>query len=107
MDHELWLRKREAIEARLRENLEAARSKHDLAKKESAELEKLARGIGLDHADGAFAPYKATSIHNAALREYRKALEQFCDFILHGRVPPGFTDEDPEGGESQDQKRRR
>jgi hypothetical protein len=63
------LQKRETIEARLKENLDAARSKHELAKKEYAELEELAKRVGLNHADGAFALHKAMKIHNAALGE--------------------------------------
>ena len=82
----------------LKQNLDAACRKHELAKKKFNELKELAQGIGLNTADGAFALHKAAKVQNAALQEYREAVKQFSDFILSGRLPPGFTDDGPKEG---------
>ena len=78
----------EGVEARLKQDPVSARSRLDLASKQFDRCSELARSLGLNNADGVFALHKATKEHNAALREYVKAMERFSDFIPHGRVPP-------------------
>ena len=91
MDSQEWLEWQEgmpAMETRLTAELARARDHHDRAKVEFDLATARARELGPDTRDGNYTILKATRAYNHTLREYRHALDRFCDFILRGKIPP-------------------
>jgi hypothetical protein len=46
-----------------------------------------ASDLGLNTIDGAHALHQASKAQTVATSGYGKAVERFCDFILHGKLP--------------------
>ena len=76
------------IEKRLASALDDARRQHEQAKREFEIASAEACRIGLNRVDGATALRKASAEYDHSLNQYQKALTQFCDFVLWGRIPP-------------------
>jgi CheY-like chemotaxis protein len=77
----------DAIEKRLKSELDEARLRYNHAIEELEKLTTDARELGLNTADGAYALHNAAKQHRLATSAYSKAVTRFCDWILHGKFP--------------------
>jgi hypothetical protein len=76
-----------AIEARLKGELDEARARYERANGEFEIASSHGYGFGLSTVDGAHALHQAAKHQQAATTAYTKAIDRFCDFILHGKLP--------------------
>jgi hypothetical protein len=77
----------DAIETRLKREVDEARIEHDRAHQEFHEATSRANELGLHTVDGAPALHEASKRQSAANSAYDRAVSRFSDFILQGRVP--------------------
>jgi len=77
---------REAVESRLRIELDKAAAMYDTAKQNYQAALKLHDELGLGHADGAHAVRSALQQETAARSHYMERLSAFSDFLLHGKI---------------------
>lgn len=75
------------IESRLKRELDEARARYDHTNREFAMASARASDLGLNTIDGAHALHQASKAQTVATSGYGKAVERFCDFILHGKLP--------------------
>ena len=77
----------DAIETRLKREVDEARIEHDRAHQEVHEAASRANELGLHTVDGARALHEASKRQSAATSAYDRAVSRFCDFILHDKLP--------------------
>lgn len=80
-DSTLW------VGEQLRADLTEARRRYELAKKRFDIAVEDARNRGLNQPDGSHSLLNVSRDYHYCLAEYRKALDQFCEFTLHGKIP--------------------
>lgn len=76
-----------SIQARLRTNLSKARNRYQQVKRRFDIGVESARSIGPNQPDGTHSLLNVTEEYNYRQAEYRKAIDQFCDFIIRGKSP--------------------
>ena len=76
-----------AIELRLKNELDEARANFECANREYDVAAAHARELGLHTVDGAYALHQASKQQTAATAAYSNAVDRFCDFILHSKLP--------------------
>ena len=70
-------------EAKLRRELEEARVRYRAALDQHRNAEQICRAVGVGHADGAQALLSANQVLATATAEFRRALKNFTDAVLH------------------------
>ena len=78
---------RDAVEEKLKSELDEARLRYHHATEELEKLTTDARELGLNTADGTYALHKAAKQHRLATSAYGKSVARFCDWILRGKFP--------------------
>ena len=76
-------------EARLRRELEEARVRYRAALAEQRNAEQICNAVGAGHADGTQALQNANQVLSSATTEFRRALRNFTDAVLHFRPRQG------------------
>ena len=85
---------RRALEDLWKERLGIARTRYQLATKESGLLLDEQKSGLVPEPDGSFAYRQALEKEKSALAEYRRVLEIFADLTMHGKLPEEDTVEE-------------
>jgi hypothetical protein len=90
MDDETWDERLAELdrlaEEVLRHDLASAREQFEKAKEHFEDAKVIVADTGLNHPDGRRGLLKATQQYNAALHQYRLALQKYNAFLVHRRA---------------------
>ena len=81
------IQEKEEIEKRLRKCLEESGAEYRSTTDKCRRLTALHHDLGFTHPDGRTALEQAVKAQTGSLRKYRVALQDFNDFVLHGKLP--------------------
>jgi hypothetical protein len=88
---EAKFRQQEEVIALLKSNIEAARSRYEIAKHDYIIAKQLNDDLGGEHADGAHSIRQALAVEHDALQVYITAVMKFTGLILDWKLPDDAT----------------